>query len=82
MNFLAHIYLSGDSDLIKIGNFMADGVRGPGRSGEAARVHPRGERTELRPARSGAGRRVSGLLVFLLGPGKVVEDELLDLVAP
>ena len=28
MNFLAHIYLSGDSDLIKIGNFMADGVRG------------------------------------------------------
>ncbi|NBW28525.1 MAG: DUF479 domain-containing protein [Flavobacteriaceae bacterium] len=28
MNFLAHIYLSGSSDLIKIGNFMADGVRG------------------------------------------------------
>ena len=28
MNFLAHIYLSGYSDLIKIGNFMADGVRG------------------------------------------------------
>ena len=28
MNFLSHIYLSGDSDLIKIGNFMADGVRG------------------------------------------------------
>ena len=28
MNFLAHIYLSGDNDLIKIGNFMADGVRG------------------------------------------------------
>jgi acyl carrier protein phosphodiesterase len=28
MNFLAHIYLSGDSDLMKIGNFMADGVRG------------------------------------------------------
>jgi acyl carrier protein phosphodiesterase len=28
MNFLAHIYLSGDSDLIKIGNFMADGIRG------------------------------------------------------
>jgi acyl carrier protein phosphodiesterase len=24
MNFLAHIYLSGDNDLIKIGNFMAD----------------------------------------------------------
>jgi acyl carrier protein phosphodiesterase len=28
MNFLAHIYLSGSSDLIKIGNFIADGVRG------------------------------------------------------
>jgi acyl carrier protein phosphodiesterase len=28
MNFLAHIYLSGSSDLLKIGNFMADGVRG------------------------------------------------------
>ena len=28
MNFLAHIYLSGNSDLIKIGNFMADSVRG------------------------------------------------------
>ena len=28
MNFLAHIYLSGPSNLIKIGNFMADGVRG------------------------------------------------------
>ncbi len=28
MNFLAHIYLSGDSDLIKLGNFMADGIRG------------------------------------------------------
>ena len=28
MNFLAHIYLSGNSDLIKIGNFMADGIRG------------------------------------------------------
>jgi acyl carrier protein phosphodiesterase len=28
MNFLAHIYLSGDEDLIKIGNFMADGIRG------------------------------------------------------
>jgi acyl carrier protein phosphodiesterase len=26
MNFLAHIYLSGDNDLIKIGNFMADGI--------------------------------------------------------
>jgi len=28
MNFLAHIYLSGDDELIKIGNFMADGIRG------------------------------------------------------
>src|SRR6187551_3068958 len=28
MNFLAHIYLSGNHDLIKIGNFMADGIRG------------------------------------------------------
>jgi acyl carrier protein phosphodiesterase len=28
MNFLAHLYLSGDNDLIKIGNFMADGIRG------------------------------------------------------
>lgn len=28
MNFLAHIYLSGDNDFVKIGNFMADGIRG------------------------------------------------------
>lgn len=28
MNFLAHIYLSGDNDFIKIGNLMADGIRG------------------------------------------------------
>ncbi|WP_340198524.1 ACP phosphodiesterase [Ascidiimonas sp. W6] len=28
MNFLAHIYLSGDQDLVKIGNFAADSVRG------------------------------------------------------
>ncbi len=28
MNFLAHIYLSGNNDMIKIGNFMADGIRG------------------------------------------------------
>lgn len=28
MNFLAHIYLSGEDDLIKIGNFMADGIHG------------------------------------------------------
>lgn len=28
MNFLAHLYLSGNSDLLKIGNFMADGIRG------------------------------------------------------
>lgn len=28
MNFLAHIYLSGNNELVKIGNFMADGMRG------------------------------------------------------
>ena len=28
MNFLAHIYLSGDSDPLKIGNFIADGIHG------------------------------------------------------
>ncbi len=28
MNFLAHIYLSGDNQLVRIGNFMADGIRG------------------------------------------------------
>jgi acyl carrier protein phosphodiesterase len=28
MNFLAHIYLSGDDDFVKIGNFMADSIRG------------------------------------------------------
>lgn len=28
MNFLAHIYLSGDHELVKIGNFVADSVRG------------------------------------------------------
>lgn len=28
MNFLAHIYLSGNNELMKIGNFMADGIRG------------------------------------------------------
>lgn len=28
MNFLAHIYLSGNNDAIKIGNFMADSIRG------------------------------------------------------
>lgn len=28
MNFLAHIYLSGENDLVTIGNFIADGVRG------------------------------------------------------
>ncbi len=28
MNFLAHIYLSGDDDLITIGNFIADGIKG------------------------------------------------------
>lgn len=28
MNFLAHIYLSGDNELIAIGNFVADAIRG------------------------------------------------------
>lgn len=28
MNFLAHIYLSGDNDMVKIGNFMADSIHG------------------------------------------------------
>lgn len=28
MNFLAHIYLSGDDELVKIGNFIADGIHG------------------------------------------------------
>ncbi|MES2811037.1 MAG: acyl carrier protein phosphodiesterase [Bacteroidota bacterium] len=28
MNFLAHIYLSEENELISIGNFMADGIRG------------------------------------------------------
>lgn len=28
MNFLAHIYLSGENDYIKIGNFMADSLQG------------------------------------------------------
>jgi acyl carrier protein phosphodiesterase len=28
MNFLAHIYLSGENDQLKIGNFMADSIRG------------------------------------------------------
>lgn len=28
MNFLAHIYLSGENDLVKIGNFIADSIRG------------------------------------------------------
>ncbi|QYJ68081.1 acyl carrier protein phosphodiesterase [Flavobacterium litorale] len=28
MNFLAHIYLSGNNELLTIGNFMADGIRG------------------------------------------------------
>lgn len=28
MNYLAHIYLSGNNELITIGNFMADGIRG------------------------------------------------------
>ncbi|WP_445732725.1 acyl carrier protein phosphodiesterase [Mariniflexile sp.] len=28
MNYLAHIYLSGDNHLVTIGNFMADGIKG------------------------------------------------------
>jgi len=28
MNFLAHIYLSGETELVTIGNFVADGIRG------------------------------------------------------
>jgi len=28
MNYLAHIYLSGNNDLLKIGNFMADSIKG------------------------------------------------------
>jgi acyl carrier protein phosphodiesterase len=28
MNFLAHIYLSGDDNAVTIGNFIADGIRG------------------------------------------------------
>lgn len=28
MNYLAHIYLSGDKDLVTIGNFIADGIKG------------------------------------------------------
>lgn len=28
MNFLAHIYLSGENELLSIGNFAADGIRG------------------------------------------------------
>jgi len=28
MNYLAHIFLSGDNELVTIGNFIADGIRG------------------------------------------------------
>ncbi len=28
MNYLAHIYLSGDDDMVTLGNFMADGIKG------------------------------------------------------
>ena len=28
MNFLAHIYLSGEDEGITIGNFIADGIKG------------------------------------------------------
>lgn len=30
MNFLAHIYLSGENEFITLGNFMADGIKGKG----------------------------------------------------
>lgn len=36
MNYLAHIYLSGDNDLVTIGNFMADGIKG-----KAYKTYPR-----------------------------------------
>ncbi|MBT8267064.1 MAG: acyl carrier protein phosphodiesterase [Bacteroidia bacterium] len=28
MNYLAHIYLSGDNEMVTLGNFMADGIKG------------------------------------------------------
>ena len=28
MNYLAHIYLSGENQRIQLGNFMGDGIRG------------------------------------------------------
>ena len=28
MNYLAHIYLSGDNEMVKLGNFMADDIKG------------------------------------------------------
>lgn len=28
MNFLAHIYLSGNDEMVQIGNFIADGIKG------------------------------------------------------
>lgn len=28
MNYLAHIYLSGENDLVTVGNFIADGIKG------------------------------------------------------
>ena len=37
MNFLAHIYLSGNNDLLKIGNFIADGTY-PSRRGPANKI--------------------------------------------
>lgn len=36
MNFLAHIYLSGDNELTTLGNFMADGIHG-----EAYKKYPK-----------------------------------------
>lgn len=38
MNYLAHLYLSGEDDFIKIGNFMADGIRGKDYKNYPARI--------------------------------------------
>lgn len=36
MNYLAHIYLSGNHELLTLGNFMADGIRGK----DYLKLHP------------------------------------------
>ncbi|HBS12730.1 MAG TPA: DUF479 domain-containing protein [Flavobacteriaceae bacterium] len=38
MNFLAHIYLSGENNQIKIGNFIADAIRGNNYKGYATTI--------------------------------------------